>query len=281
MTFEKINETLYIYKEKAYFDVVVGAIVLPTKIVMIDSGVNLPKIKEFREYVEKETKKKTEILYITHSHSDHTWGNQIFADCRIIAATEALTMMNKEKDNLTKENLEKIKAMMDESISLDGLVVTPPTETHDYLEIVDGDVKVIFKKTGGHTADSSYVYCPNYKVLFAGDNLFENFYLYGQAETADPEKWLKAFEEYLSFDADYYIPGHQGVCNSKTIRGYIAFLRLNKTTIQEMHSEEKTKEEIIKELTPLKPFPKTKNYPALERLKETTIENWYNFWTKE
>ncbi len=281
MTFEKINETIYLYKEPAYFDVVMGAIVLPSKIVMIDSGVNLPMVKEFREYVEKETKKKVEILFITHSHSDHTWGNQIFADCRIIAAPETLEKMNHEKENLTEENLEKIKAMMDESISLDGLVITPPTETHDYLEIIDDNVKVIFKKTGGHTADSSYVYCEEYKVLFAGDNLFESMYLYGQADTADPEKWLAALHEYQKLDAEYYIPGHQGVCNSKTIRSYIAFLNLMKTTIQEMHAEEKTKEEIIEELTPLKPFTKTKNYPALERLKEATIENWYNFWTKD
>jgi len=52
MTFEKINENLYLYKEEDYFDVVMGAIVLPSKIVMIDSGINISKAKEFREFVE-------------------------------------------------------------------------------------------------------------------------------------------------------------------------------------------------------------------------------------
>jgi len=267
MTFEKINENLYLYKEEDYFDVVMGAIVLPSKIVMIDSGINISKAKEFREFVEKETKKKTEILFITHSHKDHTIGNQVFADCRIIASPGTLEVMNQEKEKTKEEDL-------------DDLVITPPTETHDYLEIIDDNVKVIFKKTGGHTADSAYVYCEEYKVLFAGDNLFENMYLYGQAETADPEKWLAALNEYQKLDAEYYIPGHQGICDSKNIRGYIAFLNLMKTTIQEMHAEEKTKEEIIEELTPLKPFTKTKNDPALQRLKDATLENWYNFWTK-
>jgi len=48
-----------------------------------------------------------------------------------------------------------------------------------------------------------------------------------------------------------------------------------------MHADEKTKEEIIEELTPLKPFATTENYPKLERLKQATLENWYNFWTKD
>ncbi|MHA1442788.1 MAG: MBL fold metallo-hydrolase [Candidatus Heimdallarchaeota archaeon] len=248
MTFEKINENLYLYKEEDYFDVIMGAIVLPSKIVMIDSGINMAKAKEFREYVEKKTKKKTEILFITHSHMDHTQGNQIFADCRIISSPDVLVMMNHMIDNLTAEDLEEM--------SSDGFVVTPPTETHDYLEIIDGDVKVIFKNTGGHTADSSYVYC-------------------------DPEKWLVALKEYQSLDAEYYISGHQGICYTKNIRGYIAFINLMKTTIQEMHADEKTKEEIIEELTPLKPFATTENYPKLERLKQATLENWYNFWTKD
>ena len=273
MTFEKINETLYIYKEKSYFDVVMGAIILPSKIVMIDSGVDFQKAKEFREYVEKETRKKTEILFITHSHMDHTQGNQIFADCRIISSPDVLVVMNHFIASLTAEDLKEMLS--------DGFVVTPPTETHDYLEIIDGDVKVIFKNTGGHTADSSYVYCEKYSILFAGDNLFENMYLYGQAKTADPEKWLEALKEYQSLDAEYYIPGHQGICKTKSIRGYIAFINLMKTTIQEMHADEKTKEEIIEELTPLKPFATTENYPKLERLKQATLENWYNFWTKE
>jgi glyoxylase-like metal-dependent hydrolase (beta-lactamase superfamily II) len=281
MVFEKVSNNIYLYKEKAYFDVVVGAIVLPSKIIMIDSGVNLPKIKEFREYVENEANKKTEILFITHSHSDHTWGNQIFSDCKIIAAPEVKKLMQKEKENLTPENLERIKNMMDETINLDGLIITPPTETHEYLEIKDDDVTVIFKQTGGHTADSAYVFCEKYSVLFAGDNLFKDFFLYGQDKSSNPEKWLTAFEEYLALNVKYYIPGHQGICTNKTIQSYIDFLNLNKATIIEMHLENKTKEEIINKCSKLKPFPTTKNYPSLSRLKDATLENWYNFWIKK
>ena len=29
------------------------------------------------------------------------------------------------------------------------------------------------------------------------------------------------------------------------------------------------------------PFATTENYPKLESLKQASIENWYNFWTKD
>ena len=61
MTFTKVNENLYLFIDESYYDVVVGAVILPNKIIIIDSGLNKVGQKKFRDYIEKETGKKCEI----------------------------------------------------------------------------------------------------------------------------------------------------------------------------------------------------------------------------
>ena len=41
MDYQKINDQIYYYTDKTFYDVVAGAIVLPNKLVMIDSGIHL------------------------------------------------------------------------------------------------------------------------------------------------------------------------------------------------------------------------------------------------
>jgi glyoxylase-like metal-dependent hydrolase (beta-lactamase superfamily II) len=255
MAYTKVNENLYLFIDESYYDVVVGAIILPNKIVIIDAGMNKTKLEKFRDYVEKETGKKCEILMLTHYHGDHTGGIQAFSDCRIIVSEPAFEIL-KEKKNF------------------------PVLESTNYLEIMDDDVKVIFKQTGGHSSDSAYIYCPKYKALFAGDNLFEDMLPYGQDQSSDPDIWISVFKEYLDLDAEYFIPGHQNICNKEIIQKYIEFLESIKAKMQELHSNGKSKEEIIEHCFNLNPFPHTKIYDQLKGLRQASYERWYDHWIK-
>ncbi|NPE10054.1 MAG: MBL fold metallo-hydrolase, partial [Asgard group archaeon] len=114
------------------------------------------------------------------------------------------------------------------------------------MEISDGDVKVIVKQTGGHTKGSSYIYCPNHRVLFGGDNLFIDSYHWGGEESCDPDNWIATLKEYLSLDVDYFVPGHGPVSNKEPIEYILAFFELVKSTMLKMASEGKSEEEILK-----------------------------------
>jgi glyoxylase-like metal-dependent hydrolase (beta-lactamase superfamily II) len=253
MVYEKLTENIYVFRNEKYYNVVVGAIVLPNKIVMIDTGIDKGEAKDFRIYVEKETGKKCEILLITHTDGDHINGIQSFSDCKIIVSEHAIKKLE------SRENIPKLEAS-------------------NYLEIIDEDVKIVYKKTGGHSGDSAYIYCPNYKVLFAGDNLFENMFPYGHDIASNPEVWISTLIEYLDLDVEFYIPGHQYMSSKEIIKVYIEFIKLLKKKILELHSIGKSKEEIIEYCFSLNPFEDTEVDEKLDNIKSRTLENWYNFW---
>ena len=85
MTYEKVTENVYAITDGSTRGNV-AAVVLPSEIIFVDSGMSLPIIKKFREELEAETGKKTSTLVITHPHGDHFLGNQVFKDCRIISS---------------------------------------------------------------------------------------------------------------------------------------------------------------------------------------------------
>ncbi|MFW9923666.1 MAG: MBL fold metallo-hydrolase [Candidatus Thorarchaeota archaeon] len=278
MNFYKAGDHLYLFINDSYYKVVAGAMELPNKLIMIDTGTHIKRIREFREYVENETKKKFEILFLTHYHLDHTWGNQVFADCRIIATKSLLNKMLEMKKTWTEKKIAEYIAKLDDPESTRGLVITPPNEIASYLEIADNGVKVIFKQTGGHSDDSAYVYCPKYKILFAGDNLFRDMYPYGQDKTSNPDLMVKAYKEYLTLDVERFIPGHQDSCEKQTIKKYIHFIEQLKTEMVTLHHKGEAKEKIFEHCLSINPFHESEFEEPLQVLKNATLDRFYDFW---
>ena len=246
MSIEKVKENVYAITDGSTRGNVT-AYVLPTQIVFVDSGMNIPLMKKFREHIEKETGKKASVLFITHAHGDHVFGNQIFEDCEIITSkhTHKLMIESKEK-NWTPEALEEWKKNAEDPSTLDGLRITLANKTYeDEYEIVDGDVRVIVKRTGRHTEGSSYVYCPNYKVVFAGDNLFNKQFPWGGPPSANPLKWIDALKEYLSLDVEHYIPGHGQISDEEPIEEFLSYLEKVTNLMKELISLGKTEKEIL------------------------------------
>ncbi len=271
MTIEKIVENVYSISDGSTRGNV-AAYVLPNQIIFIDSGMNIPLVKKFREKLEKETGKKTTYLLITHTHGDHIFGNQVFKDCKIISSKHTEErMIESEKTNWAPDKIVEMIKNAEDPSTLEGLVIVLPTETFgDQMEITDGDVKVIFKRTGGHTEGSSYVYCPNYKSLTAGDNLFIDSFPWGGAPSANPEKWIAALEEYLSLDIDYYLPGHGPVSNKDKIQEFLTYISKVVDLMRKMIAEGKSEEEIIKETDAIEYHP-----PKRPQWKELTLKKWY------
>ena len=191
MIFRNVTENVFvIVGSPAYANVT--ALVLPKTAVMVDCGIQLPAVTEVRKEIEEISKVKVDTVILTHFHSDHTRALPAFSDCRIISS------------NLLLNNLKRAGRKPPK-----GYEITFPNKTFaDQLEIQDGNIRLLIKRTGGHTDGSTHVYCPNYKVVVAGDNLWINYYPWGGARNGDPDLWIQALEEYLSLDAEYFIPGH-------------------------------------------------------------------------
>jgi glyoxylase-like metal-dependent hydrolase (beta-lactamase superfamily II) len=276
---QRINENIFVLEDELFYNVVMGAIALPSKLIMVDTGMNLRKMKEFKKTVEKETNKKFETVFITHYHGDHIIGNQFFTDCDIIASKWTYEHLKTYIPKWTDEVIEQQKKRIDDPLALEGLELTPANKSFEgQMEINDGDVKVIIKQTGGHTKGSTYIYCPNYKVLFAGDNLFIDSYPWGGEATCNPDFWIDAFNEYLSLDVDYFVPGHGPICNKDPIKYTLDYFEKVKTTMKKMKEDGKSEEEILENCFDIDFYPISEQNEGDVEGKKATLKRWYDFW---
>ena len=279
MITEKVTENIYVFIDRNFYDTVVGAIVFPSKLIAIDSGFHVPNVKTFRNEVEKITKKKFEFLFLTHRHGDHVFGNQIFKDCKIISPKQLFAEMTNLKKRVTPEVIQKEKARLKDSTALDGLeIILPNLTIENELQIFDKEVSLIYKTTGGHTSDSSYVYCPQYKVLFTGDNLFNNYYPYGGDKSCNPEQWMNTLNEYLELNAEIIIPGHGKPCGIKPIQETLTFLKTVKNKMKKLSTDGKREEEILKECYKIPFYPNDESNPDDVEMKKSTLKQWYDCW---
>ncbi|HUT82077.1 MAG TPA: MBL fold metallo-hydrolase [Candidatus Bathyarchaeia archaeon] len=270
MNIKKVTENVYAIDDGSTRGNV-AAYVLPSQILAIDSGMHLPILKSFREKLEADTGKKFTTLIITHTHGDHVFGNKIYKDCQIIASKKTNERMEENsKIDWTPEKIEEWKKTAEDPTALEGVEIILPSLTFkDEFLIEDQNITVKVKNTGGHTDGSSYVYCSNYKVLTAGDNLFNDSFPWGGDKSANPIKWIAALKEYLSLDIEHFIPGHGNVSGKDKIQEFLAYLEKVTKLMTKMIAENKSDDEIIKEANLISYHP-----PRREQWKELTLKKW-------
>jgi len=229
LVFQKITESVYaIVGRPALANVT--AFILPEKVVLVDCGIQLSAVKETRREIEKTAGRKVDTVILTHFHTDHTSALPTFHDCRIIASNQLL------------KNLKLAGRKTPE-----GLKQTLPNEIFSkQLEFKEDGIKLIIKQTGGHTNCSTYVFCPNYKTIAAGDNLWTQYYPWGGARGCDPDVWAQTLKEYLALDAEHFIPGHGPVGGKKSVIALLGYLNNVSNVMKEMIALGKTEAEVLK-----------------------------------
>ncbi|MFX1515344.1 MAG: MBL fold metallo-hydrolase [Promethearchaeota archaeon] len=226
------------------------ALKLEQKTIIIDVGRNFKEAQQIRDTVETRFGTKIETVILTHFHSDHTHSLPLYSDCEIVASQQLIKFLIAAK----RKNLTVPKASFDrEQI------------------IVDGSFKVIAKQTGGHTPDSTYVYSPNHKLLMAGDNLRTDF-LWGGRQS-NPDDWISALQEYISFDVDYIIPGHGGIMSKEEVRAITEYTVELRDFMQNLLQEGVKENKIVSHVNTEKPPQHTQVY-----IHESTIIKWYKYW---
>jgi cyclase len=168
----------------------------------------------------------------THSHSDHTWGNQLF-DCPILAHWLCRDKMAADLGELWGlEAIEEFIAEREKTdpewarearVKLADLRITLPTEVlEDRRDLDIGGVKIEVVPFDAHTPGSAVVWLPQAKVLFAGDLIFEGRYPY--LEDADVPALIASLKRLPDFGAETIVPGHGALCGEMGIAALIDYL---------------------------------------------------------
>lgn len=168
----------------------------------------------------------------THSHSDHTWGNQVFS-CPILAHRLCKRLM--------KSALKRFWSPAALQADLAEMEKTDPKKAEEFHQVLEElNIKLpdqIFEgrfegelsgvnyeliHIGGHTPNSSIVWLPEKELLYASDLIFQGRYPY--IFDADIPAWIDALDHLLEFNAKAIIPGHGVMCGEAeiiTLRQYL------------------------------------------------------------
>jgi len=184
----------------------VCAIATRKGIVVIDST-NIPKLDQaFRKVIAKELGRNDfKYLINSHGHGDHTSGNGVYADCRIIAhegVTARMWENLKDVPRLIAWNKEAVHEQKDQiasgklndtqkAVAAEQLIIsiltgeflnsaprpTYPTKTfRDKLVLDCGDVTLELYQSGGtHTRSDIFILVPQKGILFTGDMMADKW----------------------------------------------------------------------------------------------------------
>jgi glyoxylase-like metal-dependent hydrolase (beta-lactamase superfamily II) len=203
-----------------------GLIVGRDGCVVIDALFAPSMTRAFRDEIRRVTDKPVRTLISTHHHVDHTMGNALFPEARIIAHKNARS----EQQRVGKGVLDLLRPRIPELVAeLDDVELRLPDETFDdEMEQQLGNSRSIRLLHLGpaHTIGDALVLLPRERLLFAGDIAFHRVTPLGMEGHIGG--WIDVCERVGEMEIETIVPGH-GPVGGKTdlqeMRGYLETIR--------------------------------------------------------
>lgn len=170
-----------------------------------------------------------DVLVNTHSNGDHTFGNHLVGDARIIASQAALEEMEERPAGVFKAAAadpaaygvfgEFLHTYMGRTFDFSDIEHVPPNEVftgHKTLDI--GGRRVELTELGpAHTRGDVIVYLPDSKVCYTGDLVFHGGHPIMWAGPIG--NWIAACDHILGLDVEVVVPGHGPISDKTAVRG--------------------------------------------------------------
>lgn len=169
------------------------AIVDGGEALVYDTHISLDHARAIRAHLEGLGVTKTTVI-LSHFHNDHIAGNEVFADCEIIANSETARLLEAEKPRIATR-LPKIEPVIMPNSLFDGKRTI--TVGNRIVELHEFDI---------HSPDATVLWLPQEKILFAGDTL-EDTVTYMTDPAALP-KHLDELKRLASFPIAKILPCH-------------------------------------------------------------------------
>ncbi|MBW1799126.1 MAG: alkyl/aryl-sulfatase [Deltaproteobacteria bacterium] len=192
-------------------------------------------LAEFRKITDKPIKA---IIY-THGHRDHVSGAKVFADegskPEIYARSNVFNPLdpkNKKRPGyfkilgkrtvrqfgirMLKPHTERINIGLGPAVRPikglgKGFVAPTKTFSGDQMDITVSGVRMELHKAAGETNDQLFVWLPEKKVLFCGDNFYQafpNLYAIRGTKYRDFNIWANSLDKMTAFPIEHLISGH-------------------------------------------------------------------------
>ena len=177
-------------------------------VAVIDAMLTPADARKVLAEIRARTDKPIRYLIITHQHSDHYLGAQVYAPpAEIIAHRE---IRHHYTHNLEQEFA--FRAQISPNADLSEVEVVLPTITVDgegkvmTLHLGNRDLEVYFYGPG-QTPDALFIYLPADKVLYCGD-VFNRKSINYMGNATSLDGWFAILDRIEAMDVDVYLGGH-------------------------------------------------------------------------
>jgi cyclase len=239
---KKLSDRVAVFKIRGG-DANIVAINSEKGIVVIDTDIS-PSFASILRKKMSEVFGRDDFSYVinTHSHGDHTGGNQVFVDAIIIGHQNCPEAMRRDDEGREKSNeqikagLKQMKGMLEkmekgseqaESLALriayyetglqgreEDFVLTPPSVTFNQgMTLYLGDLELDLMYFGrSHSTSDILIHCPQEGLWVTGDLFFAGGDMYIDSERIpDLSRWVANLEKIVETEADTktIVPGHE------------------------------------------------------------------------
>jgi alkyl sulfatase BDS1-like metallo-beta-lactamase superfamily hydrolase len=234
---DKICEGVYLARGFAIANV--GMVVTKDGAVIIDSTESPEAAREILQKFQKLTDQPIKYLIYTHGHGDHTQGSMVFykPGVKVIATREFLEFVQFETQTIgpylrmarntqsgrAEPEYARIWLPVKSSVRADvgtTEMAMPDITFDDYYKFELGGETFELFHAPGETPDQLYVWLPQKRVLFCGDNYYMSFPNLSSpmlAPRSVPD-WIASLEKAISLKPEYLVPGHsQAVIGEKAV----------------------------------------------------------------
>ena len=219
---ERVTENIYV--ETEYPGTNVGLIITDRGLVMVESPYMAEDALDFAQKIKSISDKEIVYLINTDHHFDHVATNGLFTQNTVL---NELSVGPLEIARVSaKERTEKILAGDGSQELKDAIKQMEIPQPHivfsDELSLNMGNLTIHVVHTGGHAVGTSFIYIPEEKAVFCGDNVVSTRFPYlGQGVY---RKWAAALARILHLNVDYVIPGHEKVCDKEPAHKLLKFM---------------------------------------------------------
>ena len=230
-----------------------GIIVGDDSVLIIDS-LRVPSFaRDLIKDVKDITDKPIQFVIDTHSHWDHSWGNEEFPDATIIGHKNCYAEMIDVEWN---EQWRKKVTSSNDPWSEEGNIVniTPPNMTFETsMQMYFGGRELDLKYFGrAHTSGDIYIHLPKEKIVFTGDVAQDG----GVPYLGDcyPVDWPDTDNKLAALPVERFMSGHGPIGDHKALEGARDFIHnlvdSVKSAIADGQNSVQASESVIAQLTP-------------------------------
>jgi cyclase len=202
-----------------------GLIVGDDECAVIDALFAPSMTRAFRDEIARVSDRPVTLLINTHHHVDHTMGNALFPEAKIISHVNARS----EQERVGKGVLDLLRPRIPELVAeVEDVELRLPDETYEgerTLEAAGRTVRLLHPGTA-HTIGDTLVLLPQERVLFAGDVAFHS--VTPLAFEGRISSWIEVCERIDALDVETIVPGHGPVGRKgefRQMRGYLETVR--------------------------------------------------------